>query len=116
MPEVFDVVLATLLIIAGSIWIGGYVTVVVVSLVSARALEPDARVLFFRRFGAAYFWVSTPALLVALGIGWVFLARLPWSDELTRMAVASVVLVVILIGGIIQARNLTRLRERSAAT
>lgn len=114
MPVGLEIALAVVLIIAASVWIGGYVAVVVVSMVSAKVLDGEARVRFFRSFGGAYFKVSVPALLVAYAIGWAFLARLPWSSELTRMAVASALLLVILVVGIVQARGLTRLRERFA--
>lgn len=112
MPEPLEIILAVVLILAVATWIGGYIAVVVVSVVSAKTLEPEARVAFFRRFGAAYLKVAGPALLVALALGWMFLSRLPWSDELARMVVASGALVLLLIAGIVQARDLTRLRER----
>lgn len=107
--------LIVVVILACAIWIGGYVTVIVVSAITRKTLDGRTRVDFFRRFGAAIFAVTIPALLVAYASGWTLLARLPWSGGLTRMAVGSAALLLVVVVGVIQARDLTRLRRRLAA-
>lgn len=115
MSSILDAVLVTVLIVAASVWIGGYAAVIVVSVISAKTLEGPTRVRFFRMLGSAYLKFTVPALIVAYAIGWSFLARLTWTGELTRMAVASVLLLVVLAAGVVQARGMTRLRRRAFA-
>lgn len=111
MPPAVNVILIVVTILAGSFWIGGYVTVIIVGRVSAAVLDGPARVNFFRRFGSVFYRVSGPALLVAYAAGWTLLARRPWSSELTWLATESAILLLLLIGGVAQARDLTRLRS-----
>lgn len=110
-----DTLLTFVLIVSAAIWIGGVITVIVLALVSKRTLNDEARVELFRTFGRTYLIVAGLALAVTAVIGWTFLARLEWSTELTRMAFASTLLVVVLIAGVIQARNQTQLRAQLVA-
>lgn len=112
MPTALTVILAIILIVSAGIWLGGYLTLPMVSLISARTLEAEARVKFFKRFGRAYFTMAGVALVVALAVGWVFLAQIAWTPQHTRIAVASSALVLNLAAGVIQARDLTRRRAR----
>lgn len=83
-----------------------------VSIISARTLDADSRVQFFKRFGRVYFIMAGSALAVALTTGWIFLAQTPWSDNHARIAVGSGALLLTLASGIVQARDLTRRRTR----
>jgi hypothetical protein len=114
-PTAVEAILVAVLIIASAIWIGGYVAVIVVSFVSSKTLDGRARVDFFRGLGRAYLKMTTPALLVAYAAGWILLARAPWTAGSTRMVIGSAVLLAVLIAGVIQARDLTRLRMRLPA-
>lgn len=116
MPTVLQALLTLVLILASGIWIGGYVTLVMVSVVSSKTLDPKDRVVFFRKFGATYFTVAFISLLVAYATGWALLTGLPWAPVMTRMALGSVVLLAVLALGIWQARSLNRMRARLALT
>lgn len=112
MPTALNIVLATVLIVAAAIWLGGYFALPMVSLISARTLEAEARIRFFHRFGRAYLVMAGTALIVALALGWLFLSQIPWTAAHSRIAIASTSLVVTLAAGIAQARDLTRRRTR----
>lgn len=115
MSTTIDTALTLALTVSAAIWLGGYVAVVIVAATSAKALDAEARVRFFRRFGGDYLKVALPALLIAYATGWALLGRLPWSAGHTRLAVACGLLLAVLLLGIAQARDLTRLRQRLAS-
>lgn len=110
-----DILLVVILIVSGSVWIGGYSAVIIVSLISSRALDPDARIRFFRMLGGAYLKVMVPALLLTYMTGWLVLAQRPWSVGVTWLAVGSGLLLLVLLAGVMQARDMTRLRRRASA-
>lgn len=114
MPTVLNIVFAVILIIAAAIWLGGYFTVALVAIVSARTHEPDARVRFFKRFGRAYLALAGIALVVSFIVGWILLTQVPWGGAHTRIAIASTALILTLGAGVLQARDLTRRRARLA--
>lgn len=116
MPAALNAVLSVVLILASAVWIGGYVAVAVVAIVSSKTLEPSQRVTFFKRFGRVYLRVAGSALVIMYVTGWALLAQIPWSGELVRITAASAALLLILIAGIIQARNLTKLRTQALQT
>jgi hypothetical protein len=115
MDTPINLILTVILILSAGIWIGGYATLVAVSLTTSKTLDPQTRINFFQKFGRTYLLITVPALIVTYIVGWAFLSRLPWSGELTRMAAASVLLVVVLIAGVLQARSLTSTRAQLAA-
>lgn len=116
MPAALNAVLSVVLILASAVWIGGYVAVAVVAIVSSKTLEPSQRVTFFKRFGRVYLRVAGTALVIMYATGWTLLSQVPWSSELVRITAASAALLLILIAGIIQARNLTKLRMQVLQT
>ncbi|WP_182358719.1 hypothetical protein [Tomitella gaofuii] len=105
--------LSGILILTACLWIGGMVTVVFVARTSSATLEPMARVSFFRAFGRAYGIFATIDLLVGLIAGAVLLGTAPWTGMSTALTVLAAALVVALAWGIVQARNMTRLRRRA---
>lgn len=115
MSNTVEALLVVVLVLATSIWLGGYVAIAVVARSALQVLDPSARVAFFRSLGRKYFWVGTPALVVALAVG-VVLARNTTSDGLaiTCIAVAAT-LVACFVIAVFQARRMTRLREAMLA-
>ncbi|MEO5745360.1 MAG: hypothetical protein ABIQ53_12340 [Terracoccus sp.] len=107
--------LVAVLVLATSVWVGGYVAIVVVARTAAATLEPAVRVQFFRSLGRRYLWVGGPALLVALMTGTVLLRDHVWNSLLTATTVAAFALSALLAVAVGQARRMTRLRRRSVA-
>ncbi|MEO6999055.1 MAG: hypothetical protein ABI112_13315 [Terracoccus sp.] len=105
--------LVAALVLATSVWVGGYVAIVVVARTAAATLEPAAKVRFFRALGRRYLWVGAPALLIALATGAVLLRHHAWNGLLITTTGAALALVVLLTGAVGQARRMTRLRRRS---
>ncbi len=104
--------LATL-VLATSVWVGGYVAIVVVARTATATLEPAARVRFFRSLGRRYLWVGTPALVVALATGALLLRGHEWNRPLIATAIAAVALLLLLAVAVGQARRMTTLRRRA---
>lgn len=105
-------VVTGILILAACVWVGGFVTITVVARAASRALEPAARVALFRVVGRTYNIVGNTALTVAFGAGAYLVYGRPWNGQLTAAAVLATVLTVALAVGIVQARRMTRLRQR----
>lgn len=102
----------TVHLLADAIWVGGLVTLVVVSSAARKTLDEPSRVAFFRALGRRYGVVAGSALVVALATGWL-LAGSParWSGWLWAAVALSAALVVATIVGVVQARAITRLRQ-----
>ncbi|MER7544584.1 hypothetical protein [Actinomadura sp.] len=115
MPHGVEVALACVLLIAASVWVGGFVAIAVVARVTVRTLDPSARVAFFRALGRSYLIVGTTALALALGSGAALAAGRPWDGTLTATAVLAAALVAALAFGVLQARRMTRLRRDALA-
>jgi hypothetical protein len=115
MSDSTQAALLGVLILAGCIWVGGYVAIAVVARVAARTLQPVQRVDFFRALGRSYLLVGTPALLVALGTGAALLRRHPWNGLLIATVAVAAALVFSLVVGVAQARRMTRVRAAALA-
>lgn len=111
MSEAVEAIVVAALVLATSIWVGGYVAIVVVARTAAATLDTGSRVAFFRSLGRAYLRVGLPALLVALLTG-AFLVRGHDRDALLlgTVAVAAVLLVTLAVA-VAQARRMTVLRR-----
>ena len=107
--------LVFLALASGGIWFGGFVAIAVVTTVARGQLEPSDQVSFFRTLGRSYGVIGGVALVVALLSGGILLAGRPWDG----MALAAVLVAAALIGataaGVVQARGMTRLRERAVS-
>lgn len=114
MPTVLESGLAVVLVLATSIWVGGYVTIAVVARVSGAVLEPPERIRLFRSLGRVYFWVGAPALVVALVAGGLLAQDRAGALTAAAIAVATVLLVAFALA-VAQARRMTRLRHEAAA-
>ena len=116
MSNTAEALILAVLLLATSIWIGGYVAIVVVARVATATLEPRARVAFFRSLGRAYLRVGVPALVLALVAG----AVLAWDGPKGGLFAAIVTVVAVLLVSfavaVVQARRMTRLRHRLTET
>ena len=116
MSHTAEAIVLAVLVVATSIWVGGYIAIMVVARVAVRLLDQPVRVAFFRALGRKYFLVGTPSLVVALIAGGV-LARDATSGGLYgAIVVISVVLLLCLAVAVRQARRMTRLRLALTAT
>jgi uncharacterized membrane protein len=106
--------LTAVLVLATSVWIGGYVAIAVVARAADRTLPPPTRIAFFRSFGRQYAVVGTSALLVALATGGALLSDRSWTGSATAAVVIAAALLVCAVGGMAQARRMTRLRHAAA--
>jgi hypothetical protein len=99
-------------LLAASVWIGGLVAIAVVARIARTQLAPTDQVTFFRTLGRDYAKVGTSALVVALACGAALLAQHGADDTGRWIAVALGALVVVAsLGGMRQARAMTRLRR-----
>lgn len=100
-----------LLVVGGSIWLGGYVTLIMVARTATATLTPADRIAFFRRFGRRFGTLSTAALLTALVAGGVLLGARRWDGLSWAMVFVAAVLLIAVATGVAQARRMTRLRH-----
>jgi uncharacterized membrane protein len=98
-----------------SVWVGGFVAIVVVARVASRELAPPVRVAFFRALGRTYGVVATAALAVALATGVVLVSERGWQGTVLLAGGLAVGLVLATAAGVVQARSMTRLRRRALA-
>lgn len=115
MSEVTQGAMTAVLVVATSIWLGGYVAIVVVARVATRTLDPGGRVALFRSLGRAYLRVGLPALAVALAVGAVLLTGHGWDALAVTTAALSLVLVGLLAVAVAQARRMSALRRLALA-
>jgi len=113
LPRAAEDSLATVLVLATAIWVGGLVAIFVVARVAHATLGPAERVAFFRGLGRAYGLVGGVALTTALASGAVLAATYRWGGFLTASAAVAAVLVTATVAGVAQARRMTRLRQHA---
>ena len=101
--------------LASCVWVGGYVAIGVVARAATSALEPAARVAFFRTLGRSYLRVGGTALVVAIGTGAGLLTEHGWDGTVAATVVVTAALVLSLAAGVVQARRMTRLRSAAVA-
>jgi len=113
MSDTAQALLTTALVLSTSVWVGGYVAIAVVARTATTTLDPDTRVRFFRSLGRSYFWVGTPALVIALACAAVLLGDAGDDGGLVVTGVTfAVILVAAFAVAVDQARRMTRLRQR----
>jgi hypothetical protein len=95
------------------VWVGGFVTIAVVARVVRRQLPMPAQVAFFRSLGRGFGVVGGLALGVALLSGGALLSRRTWDEWAAVAVVLAVALVLATGAGVVQARGMTRLRQRA---
>lgn len=110
-----DHVLLAINILAVAVWVGGLVTIFVVARVAAHTLDPATRVAFFRRLGRSYGPIGAVALATAIATGAVLVDHHRWNGLLRIAAEIAIALVVSTATGVLQARAMTRQRQRALA-
>lgn len=115
MTEQVRAALTGLLIFSGSVWLGGMITVIVLTRVANRVLARAERIEFFRVFGRMYGAVTTVALAVAYGTGAALLWGRPWGGVLIATVVVAAAVVLATAVGVVQARRISRLRAAAVA-
>lgn len=100
-------------LLGASVWLGGFVAIVVVARVARAQLERPAQVAFFRALGRRYLSVGVGALAVAFAGGAVLLAGRPWDTASLLAVVCATAIVLVTAAGVVQARGMTRLRARA---
>jgi hypothetical protein len=115
MRDIVNAAAVVVVFLGAAIWVGGYVTVTVVSRVASRTLSADQRVAFFRLFGRVYGGVTGVAFAGVILGGAVLLRDRPWDATLVAAAVVAIAIVVATVVGVRQARAMTRLRAAAAA-
>jgi hypothetical protein len=106
-------VLVFLALLGGSVWIGGFVAIVVVTRIARAQLERRAQIEFFRALGRRYLVVGNGALVVGLAAGGVLLADHAWDGVVLAALIVAAGVVLVTAAGIVQARRLSRLRARA---
>jgi hypothetical protein len=101
------------LLLATSIWIGGFVAIAIVARVARRELDAKTRIAFFRRLGRSYLAVGGSSLALGFVSGGVVLARGDWTAARTVALVLGVALALATVAGVVQAREMTRMRRRN---
>lgn len=116
LPAGVGPVLAALLILGASVWIGGMVAITLVSASSRKTLDPRARVALFRDVGRRYLVVATVAFVLIVVAGGILLAARPW-DGLSLATVVAVAVLAATTGiAIRQARMMTKRRAAAHAS
>ena len=96
-----------------SVWAGGLVAIFVVARTAARTLDAPRRVEFFRALGRTYAVVGNTALVLTLACGALLLRAHPWTAAQVSAAAVAGALLLATLAGILQARAMTRLRQRA---
>lgn len=111
MSDTVEAVALAVLILATSIWVGGYVAIALVARTASATLRPADRVAFFRALGRSYLRIGLPALFIALITAAWLVRGQDLGALLVTTAGVAVVLVVSLAVAVFQARRMTVLRR-----
>lgn len=106
-----NALLTFIALLGASVWVGGFVAIVVVNRVAGRQLDPPDRVSFFRDLGRSYGAVSSVALALALISGGILLSGREWDGLALAAVILAAAVVVATAVGVAQARRMTRLRQ-----
>ena len=109
----WTVLLVFVHLLAACVWVGGFVAIGVVARVARRELEAPAGVAFFRSLGRSYGKVGGSALAVAVLTGAALLAQHGWDRTAGAAALLALALILATAAGVVQARRMTRLRQRA---
>jgi uncharacterized membrane protein len=102
-----------ILLLASSVWVGGFVAIAIVARVARRELDEPTRTAFFRGLGRRYLRIGGGSLAVALGCGGILLAPGDLNAAKTVAVALGVALAIATVAGVVQARAMTLLRQRS---
>ncbi|WP_137122937.1 hypothetical protein [Segeticoccus rhizosphaerae] len=113
MSAALQAVLVGLLVLAASVWIGGFVMLMVVSRASRASLEEAPRVALFRQVGRTFLPIAIVAMVVALITGGVLLGARTWDGLATALVILVAAVIVATGLGVRQARAMTKLRRQA---
>lgn len=108
-------VLAGLLILGGAVWIGGFVSLIIISRSTKKALTTSQRVAVFRELGRRYLKVAGVAFVLVVIPGGVLLASRPADGYTLAVLIVALLLIVVTAVAVKQARQMSRMR-RAAVT
>lgn len=111
LPNAVQILLLAVLILGGSVWLGGFFTLIMVSRSASATMTPHDRVAFFRHFGRRFGSFSTGALLCAMAAGAVLLGAAEWTVLSTVLVMLAVALLAAVGIGVLQAKKMTALRH-----
>ncbi|WP_349897374.1 hypothetical protein [Parafrigoribacterium soli] len=114
LPFALERTLLGIVTLGASLWIGGFVAIMIVSATSNKSLETKERIALFRGLGRGYLRVAVVAFLAVVVPGIVLLAFRPWDGYSLAIVVLAVALVIVTALGVRQARQLTRMRKAAA--
>lgn len=115
-PFVVDRALVGLLVLGSGLWLGGFVTIAIVSATSRNTIGAAERIALFRGLGRRYAVVAAVALaLVAVPGGVLLLAVRPLDGFTLAILVVAFGLVVVAAVAVRQARRMTRMRSAALA-
>lgn len=115
LPVALAKVLVGLLILASSVWIGGFVALVVFSASSKKTLGRPERIALFRQVGHRYLRIAAVAFVLVVVPGAVLLAARPFDGFTIAVLVFAVAIVAVTWFGVRQARAMTRMRKAALA-
>jgi uncharacterized membrane protein len=108
-------ILAGLLILGGAVWIGGFVSLILFSRSTKKALTTPQRVAVFRDLGRRYLIVAGVAFGLVVIPGGVLLVSRPADGYTLAVLIIFLFLVAVTLVAIRQARYMNRMR-RAAVT
>jgi uncharacterized membrane protein len=111
LPVALAKVLVGLLILASSVWIGGFVGLVIFSASSKKTLGRPERIALFRQVGHRYLRVAAVAFVLVLVPGAVLLVARPFDGFTIAVLVLAVAIVAVTWIGVRQARAMGRMRK-----
>ncbi|GAB3032550.1 hypothetical protein GCM10027052_06840 [Parafrigoribacterium mesophilum] len=115
LPVALAKVLVGLLILASSLWIGGFVALIIFSASSKKSLDRPQRIALFRQVGPRYLRVAAVASVLVVIPGAVLLIARPFDGFTIAVLVLAVAIGVVTWIGVRQARAMGRMRKAALA-
>lgn len=109
-------VLIGALVLGTAIWLGGFITLLVLSPVSRKTLRPEDRVALFRGFGRSYLVVASVGMVLIVVPGGILLGQRDWDGLATTLVILVACTVAATAVGVVQARAMTRLRKAALSS
>lgn len=104
-----------LLILGASVWMGGFVAIMVVNATSKETIGAAERIALFRGLGRRYLAVAVVAFVLVVVPGGILLATRPWDGFSLAILLVALLLVALTGAAVRQARQMTRMRKTALA-
>ena len=101
-------------LLATCVWVGGLVAIAVATRAARGALPAGAQVAYLRALGRSYGLIGGAALAVAVLTGAALLSRRGRDAPAVATAAIAFALITVTAAGVLQAREMTSLRQRLA--